>query len=314
MKLRIINELDSLRSWKNDTKQNIHEYGIKGAKISLKDLFWRGGLRTFGKYIWNYGTPIFNLEWDVLIVLDACRYDLILQLKDEYPFLNENIEYEISVASATFEWMKKNFTDFFNKEMKNTSYIVGNPYSDSTLNSSDWCLLSEPWKTHRNGFGTIPPRPITDQAIDAGRKLNHDRMILHYMQPHQPFRSYRDTEGNTWNHQKVWRKLEFGELSYNNVWEAYIDNLRWVLDDIPLLLKNIDSKRLVITSDHANAFGEWGIYGHPRHVPIPILKRVPWIELSATDEETHTPEFRIDEEASEEMSAERRLKDLGYLN
>jgi len=33
------------------------------------------------------GTPIYEREWDVLVVLDACRLDLMEGVADEYEFI-----------------------------------------------------------------------------------------------------------------------------------------------------------------------------------------------------------------------------------
>jgi hypothetical protein len=38
------------------------------------------------------------------------------------------------------------------------------------------------------------------------------------------------------------------------VWEAYLDNLRYVLDNIEELLQNVDGK-VVISADHGELFG-----------------------------------------------------------
>ncbi len=48
--------------------------------------------------------------------------------------------------------------------------------------------------------------------------------------------------------------------------------------------------RVVISADHGEAFGEWGAYGHSEYGEFEGLRQVPWVELSATDRETHDPE------------------------
>lgn len=47
------------------------------------------------------------------------------------------------------------------------------------------------------------------------------------------------------------------------------------------LLESIDADKVVITADHGEAFGEYNIHRHPLGIPIPELRRVPWVETSA---------------------------------
>jgi len=73
----------------------------------------------------------------------------------------------------------------------------------------------------------------------------------------------------------------------------------------------VDAETVVISSDHGNAIGEWGCYGHRPYVPLPAVKRVPWVETSAVDESTHEPDVEdlgdIDAE-----TVDKRLEALGY--
>ncbi|PSP48877.1 hypothetical protein BRC67_12005, partial [Halobacteriales archaeon QH_3_68_24] len=49
--------------------------------------------------------------------------------------------------------------------------------------------------------------------------------------------------------------------------EAYLDNLRIVLDEVAVLLENIDADTVAITTDHGEAFGERNFYRHPVACP-----------------------------------------------
>jgi glucan phosphoethanolaminetransferase (alkaline phosphatase superfamily) len=124
------------------------------------------------------------------------------------------------------------------------------------------------------------------------------------MQPHFPARKLDQTG--------VFKKIRDGQLDYEQVWEAYVDNLQWVLDDIALLLKNVDAETVAITSDHGDSFGEYGVYGHAQNIPIPPLKHVPWLTVSAEDSGEYKPEMELDEQVDEEVTVEERLSALGY--
>lgn len=91
----------------------------------------------------------------------------------------------------------------------------------------------------------------------------------------------------------------------------YLDNLRIALDDVELALSNMDAEKVAITADHGEAIGEWGEVDHREGNPHPVVKRVPWVETSATDEGSYTPGPKPEEDPS--TSVEDRLADLGYL-
>ena len=70
----------------------------------------------------------------------------------------------------------------------------------------------------------------------------------------------------------------------------------------------------MLSSDHGEAFGEWGLYGHYRHVPVRALREVPWVKTSATDKQTYEPALEPPENSNDEddSDAEERLNALRY--
>jgi hypothetical protein len=162
---------------------------------------------------------------------------------------------------------------------------------------------------------------VTDRAIDAARRHDPDRTIVHYMQPHHPFVGESDLGGQYTPDpfgrdndgegaaRTVWDALRRGEVERAAVERAYRENLRYVLDEVAVLVENVDAERAVLTADHGNAIGEWGIYGHPIGFPHPSVRRVPWAETTATDERTRIPEV---ERGGEVGDVEERLAALGY--
>ena len=304
----------ALKNWFNNTREYTEEHGLRGARVGVEELLVKGGHRFVGKNIWNYGTPVFDLDWDVLVILDACRHDLFSKATTEYEWLPDSASVFTSLGSHTSEWMEKNFTSQYSQEMQDCIYISGNPQSGIRLDSNDWYLLSEPWRNHRNEIGTIDPRVLTDFAVKTAREHPDKRLVVHYMQPHQPFREFNHIEsGDHWISKDVWTGLHLQEFSPEDVWNAYYDNLLWVLDEVKTLVHNMDGE-VTLSSDHGNAFGERGIYGHPQYVPIKCLKEVPLVRLSATDTGTHTPTFLPEKDrARSEADIDERLSDLGYV-
>lgn len=307
----------TFRDWVAESQREISQNGWQGLKDSAYK-FYVGAFRNLGRR-WNYGQPIYESEWDLLIVLDACRADLMAEVADEYNFVNRESVY--SVASSSAEWMEKNFSRTFAAEMARTSYVTANPYSERLLTDEEFAFLDEVWKyAWDREIRTIPAEGVTEAAIRSGRRRDDGRTIVHYMQPHHPFVTDpmdkglpRDEFSSTpWDN--VWHKLRRGEVDHDEVWAAYADNLRYVLDDVAVLLSNFDADRAVITADHANLMGEWGLYAHPDYVPIRTLKKVPWCVTTAED----TGEYRVetDEPApasgDAELSVDEQLEHLGY--
>jgi hypothetical protein len=266
-------------------------------------------------------TNVYEREWDVLIVLDACRPDLLEGVASEYSFL-DNRDTVLSVGSASREWLEKTFVDEYSDEIARTAYVTGNVKSNLALEGEKLHALDEVWKySWDEEIGTILPRSITDRAISTWRDEHPERMIVHYMQPHFPSitqpelgsAQFRDLTGGDWKTVSIWDELRAGKQDFETVWAAYLDNLRVVLDDVELLLESIDADRVVLTADHGNAVGEWGFYDHPGYHPLPALREVPWVETNATATREYEPASYDRSVELDVDQVESRLRNLGYL-
>ena len=296
------------------------------------------------------GTHVFDEEWDLLVVLDTCRVDALEAVADEYEFIDE-VETVWSLGSTSDEWMAQTFGRDHADQIARTAYVSANPYTDNVLHrgvyppsyrqppamwpawdvvsADDFALLDEVWR-----YGTdddlkvTTPRVATDRAIRAGRSDDYDRLLVHYMQPHipylggatetQPIRGERlRTDGATLTSldMRPFDALRRGTAERADVWANYLDNLRLVLDSVGLLLENVDADRVVITADHGEGFGEYGVYEHPVGCPFPTVKRVPWAVTTATDSGDHDPDSHREPttDAHEESDVADRLADLGYV-
>lgn len=307
-------------------------------------------LRHEPDYIWE--------DWDVLVVLDACRYDQLVALADEFDFL-DTVDSRVSAATSTTIWSRRNFADRFATELAATTYLTANPNSitigDTTFPERCDCghavgpdhralvwncpacdarvagerhhpfdKLVELWRERWDAeLGTLLPGYVTARAVELARNRETERLIVHYNQPHHPFLTRR---GGQWSrpldvnddYLNVWEALRDGGIGETAVWEAYQENLRLVLADVAVLLSNVDAT-VAITSDHGNALGEWGVYGHPNPpVPIESLVRVPWVEAAAENTAEQSPdEIEADcvyghDRDETETTVDQRLRDLGY--
>jgi len=296
------------------------------------------------------GRSIFDRDWDLFIILDTCRVDAIRQVADEYLYIDSIDRAASVGGSSpewmahTFDTKWRNElqnTAYLTSNAWIEKVLDGRlrptgKYHDWQILSSlrefgDWNLvypdevgrLERIWKyiskeeklgrerdPQELRQGGSPPRYVTDRAIAVGREFEYDRLILHYMQPHAPYTGgLRDGQ-----ELKSFEKDPFSVLQETGkkeqVWNAYLDELRYVLDDLELLISNIDAEKVVISADHGEAFGEYGIYRHHSGSLHPKIRFVPWIVTSATD--TRSYSSQIEPSVQEDMSTDNILKALGY--
>lgn len=288
----------------------------------------------------RWGQNIYRDDWDLLVVLDACRVDALQEVQEEYDFIGD-IATRWSRGSTSKEWMENTFVEKYQDEIESTIYVTPNPFSSHLINSvgkrvnytwtegtyfenskflsdlvrndlvtaNKFCEFIDLWHMlDDDDITQLHPKKVTNYAIYAGRQNDCQRQIVHYMQPHRPYLTASDDA--------PWKTHPFGYLrdggDSENVWTAYINNLRLVLNYVETLLTNVDAEKVIITSDHGELFGEWGLYSHEVGIPHPALRKVPWTETNAVDTESYKPKIsRSDRKASDEVIQER-LEALGY--
>lgn len=292
------------------------------------------------------GTNVYDRDWDVLILLDTCRVDALEAVAEEYSFLSE-VDSIRSVGGASGEWIARTFDEPHFEDIQNTAYLTANAHTRQILDERTQrydpdkhltyktlrCFPTvgvedlgrveslyqyEPWGEdgdlgHKDGM--TPPRYVTERAISVGREMDYNRMILHYFQPHSPWvanalsedRALNEYEDDWWNY-----LIRTGDMEA--VWESYLDDLRYVLDDVELLLDNLDADSVAISADHGEAFGEYGVRGHEIGSLHPKIRTVPWVKTSGVDNNTHTPTIEPPESDTKLSSddVEKQLRALGY--
>lgn len=174
------------------------------------------------------------------------------------------------------------------------------------------------------------PHILTDRAIAVGRQGEWDQLIIHYTLPHMPmianaldWNSGEQSVDNLMSGPDEIRKLRkeeigyrpyaYGEVSSEKAYQNFLDNLRLALDYVEILLENIDAERVVISADHGEALGEWGLWDHEHGFPFSPMRTVPWAETTASDEGTYSVRYESREELPNESEQEEFLKQMGYL-
>lgn len=307
----------TLRDWAVESVRRIGDDGVSGLSESARELYI-GALRRVDR-VYPVGVPLYDRDWDVAIVLDACRYDLMTEVVSQYPVIRECDPFYIR-SSHSGNFIRQNFNEpRFAEHVSNTAYITGNPQTaNHYTGEQEFEHLDEVWRDEWDDeLGTVRPESITRRAIGYYRDEEPERMILHYMQPHypyvpEPFGPESGMKPNSEGTDNAFDLLQRGEISREEHWRRYRENLEYVLDHlVETLLENLQADDVVITADHGNLFGEYGLYAHPVGVPLPQLRRVPWCPVETTDEESITGETPSQPEQSGD-DVERRLRDLGY--
>jgi len=321
----------NIREWFADMRDHFQEHPTRAPLYVVYTLYlvvWFGITSRL-----PIGTNVYDRDWDLLIVLDACRTDTLREVADEYEFIDD-VDEMWSIGSHSAEWIAQTFTEGHREHVKNTRYVTGNAHTNRVLEQrrepplnntipidfSQWDFvdagtvgsIERVWESHHDEtYRVALPQVMTDHAITAGRTQNADQLIVHYMQPHLPYigQALREERSPTELELEGYNHLETGKAKHDEVSQLYTDTLRLVLDEVEVLLENIDAETVAITADHGEAFGEFGAYGHPEGFPHPAVKKVPWVVTSASDANTREPNL---EDTGASVDIEQHLADLGY--
>jgi hypothetical protein len=247
-------------------------------------------------------------EWDVLVLVDACRYDDF----DDINHIDGRLEKRRSPGSMSKEFIRKSFAG---RTLHDTVYVTGNPFVadlDGGVFHDIMSLVEDSWEA---GDETVPPGELADATREALAEYPQKRIIAHFMQPHAPFLTEfgREVMENL-----VWRGNQYFPVGVSDeaVRRAYRENINHVLEVVGDLVEDIEN-RVVISSDHGELMGE-------RCSPVPIkgcehpislyedgLLEVPWLVIDGEPREV-VAEEPTDTVAVDSETIEQRLKALGY--
>lgn len=245
---------------------------------------------------------ILNEEWDILFVLDSCRYDYF---KKYYPqFFKGTLTLTHSHNNNTETWHIKNFKG---RDCSNIVYVTPIISFKRWLPDYNFHEVCMSWKDFWNDdYGTVLPESTTYLSLLMLEKYKHKnkRFIFHYLQPHIPYINIQpkfdkviksDLEAvvngtktprskplhflSTWLSKKnipnhwQWKITKwFGIDSYvgsiynnggwNKIQQEYADTLRKTLQSLSVIVSENHDKKIVITSDHGELLGEKNLFGH----------------------------------------------------
>lgn len=293
-------------------------YTLTGIKRTLRDprlAFWEL-LWLYHTRIRDSGIPVMKQDWDNLVILDACRYDLF----EAVNMIPGRLEQEYSRGSHTADFLQRNFGD---ESFPDTVYVCATPQFLNHEMQSHFHDSVHLWETDWDSeLQTVPPKAVVRTTLDVHEEYPNKRLISHFLQPHYPFigETGQQIQQGTMtgggiltksrDHPSIWELLEAGVISEQTVWKAYEENLELVLRHVEQLLSELPGKT-VVTSDHGNAFGKYGVYGHPRKHYFRELTEVPWLTVEA-DKRRRIECGELSRGQSSAVEIKEQLQALGY--
>lgn len=272
----------------------------------------------------NEGFYVLNQQWDNLIILDACRYDVFESVVEERG-IGGALFKKVSRGTNTPTFLLQNFGG---KLCSDIVYITGNPYVSKLVGHTFFKVIPV-WKTDWDMANeTVMPQAVYDHSVRAARDYPGKRLIIHFMQPHTPYVAHRTISLN----REVPRRPPYlfargdykrmPSLEKRVLFTLHKENLLLSLPFAERLSKSLPGTT-IITSDHGEALGEFihpliplRLYGHLEGARIPSLVTVPWLvskrQSSVKPIELGTSQVHESFEQKDEEIIEQRLKALGY--
>lgn len=280
------------------------------------------------------GRNIYEDDWDICIVLDSARVDT---LRERWPsgVAVESFDSAWSRGSISTEWMSQTFRPAYRDPIADTTLVTANPHSATVFDERSILTngreisvpypetpavekdafneVYELWRTHAVAQNAVPPDVMADATIQAHRE-HEGRVVAHWLQPHEPFIAPNSpiTSGSPTS-ANVWRAAMNGSLDGEKIVESYERTLDLALFELAHVLECVDA-RVLVTADHGNAFGEWGVWGHPFGWPQPAVRKVPWVTMQAHKRQDYNPHdvLASSEEPSDNTDVSEQLAALGY--
>lgn len=270
----------------------------------------RGGLDSYNVE----GVDVFDADWDNLLILDACRYDVFADVAD----LPGRLESRRSRGSMTREWVRANFAD---RRLYDTVYVTANGNFAHVRDEIGAAVHAEVplWQNeYRTGPGNsvAPPEVVAEAARTNAEQYPNKRLAVHFVQPHAP---YLGPTGERFD-----PRVPLGdiprryEVTAEEVRRAYRENLELVLSEVEGLLATLPGKT-VVTADHGELLGERlrplpvRDYGHPKGIYVDELVDVPWhVSTNGSRKRIHPEPPETTVPSVDTARVEEHLRDLGY--
>lgn len=131
-------------------------------------------------------------EWDILIILDACRYEVFEEVYKKILKRKGELKKAKTFSTGTEDWMESNIRG---RDCSDIIYVDPIIMFNKWLPDHNFFKVDEVWKYGWDyNYGTILPEQMTKSALKQIKDHPDKRIIIHYHQPHPPFidQAFRD--------------------------------------------------------------------------------------------------------------------------
>jgi hypothetical protein len=249
----------------------------------------------------NDGVDIMSEDWDTLVILDACRFDVFSEVCD----LDGDLTRRSSRGATTARFVEENFAG---KKFYDTVYISANAAVGDKIDKINMYKFQGIWgdRGTATGWGVdreiVSPEETVSAALEARAEYPNKRLIIHFLQPHCPYIIKNGEKISSDSKYRTLRAAAENKVRSEEIRTVYRENMAYVLNYVADLAEELNGKT-VITADHGELLGEsvptiykllhhrYGAsnynlyrYGHWNHIRVPELTEIPWLELPVTGE------------------------------
>lgn len=282
---------------------------VEALRVINRYVRWRSFVNDDGIYV-------LDQDWDNLIILDACRYDIFAE-EVAQTTLDGSLQQIESRAPTTSDWVRTNFRD---RTLTDIVCVSNNPWyeqlSDLELDFHSYRpLYSKYFDGYEESLDHL--RNLVKEVVES---YQHKRLIIHINLPHEPYIGATAQEYPILNRARcpteAARKTKHPRPDVI-IEKAYRENLRIGLE-LAEEFRGYLSGKTVISGDHGELLGERYLtmpfkqYGH-HGIFVPELLNVPWFVCeydTRRDIYPEEPVNEINETLQEEL--EEHLEYLGY--
>jgi hypothetical protein len=282
---------------------------VEALRVINRSVRWRS-------FVNDDGTYVLDQDWDNLIILDACRYDIFAEEVTQSGLTGDLQKME-SRAPTTSDWVRTNFQ---NRTLDDIVCVSNNPWYEQLSNLDLDFHAYHPSYSRRIGDFEEALNDLLTVIEGATNTYQNKRLLIHVGLPHEPY------IGPTAQEYPILKRSDspaeaISEVDHKYPGEilekAYRENLRIGLEVAEKLYEQLSGKT-VISSDHGELLGERYLtmpfkqYGH-HGILVPELLNVPWFVCEYDNRKEVHPEDSVksvDETPKEEL--EEHLEHLGY--
>ncbi|MFC6974395.1 hypothetical protein ACFQL1_06560 [Halomicroarcula sp. GCM10025709] len=191
-----------------------------------------------GNEYYRDGVDILSADWDNLLLMDACRYDMFVEHVDLPGILSR----KKSKGSMTAQFLAGNFNG---RDATDVVYLTGNPMYRRIEANYDFQFhaVVDAWHEWDEENSTVLPETMVREARRVREEYPNKRLLVHFLQPHFPFIGSKTKfdkqipDPKEGDEAQFWEQLRTGKLSLSpeEVWKPYNRNLRHLVPSLETL-------------------------------------------------------------------------------